>query len=331
MTCQINQNQCKKIAERISPLKFRDSFIKRNFITFEAEAEQKLRAYFFSVAICHQTYKLYNNELDLYGWDYLEYVFEIFGCTKSPLIDPDFLSNLDIQQLSTLLKPHFSADRKPENCTLDSIEERAKLMIDCSKFLMKNYEGSVSKLIDSSGNFLKNSGDGLYETMSEMEAWSDPLNKKITFFVKLCQDTELLKIKDTENFTPIMDYHMQRVLLRTGCVEVGEKLGEILRDRIPLENDTIIRQKSIEAMQIIAQTSGHPIVGMNDIFYMLGRSCCNEKPLCIEKKCEKSPCSLYKAVDMKVHKNCLFTGICVGGENENIRKLWQPIVKTHFY
>ena len=331
MNCEVNQKQCEKIAGRVAPLKFRDSFLKRSFITFEAEHEQKLRAYFFSVAICHQTYRLYNKELDLFGWDYLEYVFEIFGGTKSPLIDPNFLSKLDIQQLSTLLKPHFSADRKAENCTLDRIDERAKMMIDCSKFLVQHYNGEISTLLNISDNRLYNNGYGLYETMPKMETWSDPLNKKITFFIKLCQDSNLLKIEDKKNFTPIMDYHMQRVLLRTGCVEVGEKLGEILRDKVPLKNDTIIRQKSIEAMQIIAQISGHPIVGMNDVFYMLGRSCCNEKPLCVEKKCEKSPCSLFKAVEMEEHNNCLFTNICVGEENENIRKLWQPIVETHFY
>ena len=125
---------------------------------------------------------------------------------------------------------------------------------------------------------------------------------------------------------------MQRVLLRTGCVEVNDQeLKTKLQKRQAIKDDEPIRKACIEAMDIIAQTSAYHSFKMNDIFYTLGRSCCNEATLCRTHTCEKTPCTLTRAVILESHENCIFQTVCKGATNDNYHKYWQPQVQTHFY
>jgi hypothetical protein len=141
----------------------------------------------------------------------------------------------------------------------------------------------------------------------------------------------MIQIGDPWNFIPIMDYHMQRVLLRTGCVEVTGQEREDLILRNPTVQEPEIRSACIESMKIIARMSGHPIWVMNDFFWPLGRSCCHEKPLCVHKKCEKEPCSLYLIAALTNHQQCLLEPVCKGKSDPEYRSLWQPVIQTHFY
>ncbi len=82
---------------------------------------------------------------------------------------------------------------------------------------------------------------------------------------------------------------MQRVLLRTGCVDiVDESLESDLKNKNPIADDHEIREACIESMKLIAETSGLSVFKMNDVFYTMGRSCCNEEMLCQSGICEKT-------------------------------------------
>jgi hypothetical protein len=165
-----------------------------------------------------------------------------------------------------------------------------------------------------------------------MEAFSDPLQKKSTFLIKLLEESALLKIKDHEHFIPIMDYHMQRVLMRLGCVEITDKqLHQQLIERTPINSDEAIRVACVDAFRIIADISGHPVTKMNDFFWSVGRSCCNETTLCKDKVCSKNPCTLTQIIKLNIHNFCIFEEDCKGYRDDNYRNLWQPLVDTHFY
>ncbi|MCK4808355.1 MAG: hypothetical protein KAS90_01910, partial [Candidatus Aenigmarchaeota archaeon] len=141
----------------------------------------------------------------------------------------------------------------------------------------------------------------------------------------------MTNIKDPENFVPVIDYHMQRVLLRMGCVEITDlELKRKLWNREKLESDVAIRNACIQAIKIISNISGHNILKMNDFFWPL-RSCCEEKTLCFDKVCNKDPCTFNLVVDLPSHNTCVFEKVCKGSTNEEYRKYWQPIVSTHFY
>jgi hypothetical protein len=275
---------------------------------------------------------LHHPGLNLWGWDYLEHAFLEIAKNHKELINPAFLVNMSANELSALLRPHFSPDANSKNCTLDRLDERAALMIEAPDFISKKYNGTIAKLMEICEQRLYNNGKGLYETLRGIEAFSDPLQKKSTFLIKLLEEGGMIKIQDHESFIPIMDYHMQRVLMRLGCVDIIDaQLHRQLVDRKPIESDEEIRLACVDAFRIISDVSGYPVTKMNDFFWSLGRSCCNETTLCKDRFCSKKPCTLTQIIDMKEHNHCIFEKDCKGFIDEKYRNLWQPVIDTHFY
>ncbi|MCF8232252.1 MAG: hypothetical protein K9J27_08690 [Bacteroidales bacterium] len=329
---ELNHKQIDRITEVITSLNIRLSFYERPFLSIEVEREVKLRGYFYAVAICHQTHNLKSEQKQLFGWDYLE-----DGVIRMMRQNPDWwlpeqLNHLKIHEIAERLAPWFSDNNDRKHSTLDRLEERSHLMKDVGKFVWENYDGSFEALFDRAGERLCNEGKGFYEVMPAMEAFSDPLQKKTTFLVKLLEDAGILKLRDAENTIPVMDYHMMRVLLRTGAVEVKDgPLRDQLIQKQPLDSDREIRNTCAKAMREIGLQSGHGILKMNDFFWTLGRSCCTETTLCHDRVCAKKPCTFEQVVNINDHSLCVFEDICKGAVDDNYRKLWQPVVKTHFY
>lgn len=328
----LNAHQCRRVADAIKPLKLKKDFYSRPYLNVDTDEEARFRMHFFAVAICHQTHQLYHPVLNIYGWDFIEYVFVKLAQTNNDLLHPNFLRSASISGIASKLATVFSHSGDTEKCSLDRLDERARLMKEAAEFLSSKFDGKVSNIFERSKNYLISDGSGLYAQLSKMEAFADPQQKKSTFLIKLLEEDGLVKINDPENFIPIMDYHMQRVLLRLGCVEITD---DTLRDKIlhrsVLDTDEPIRQLCIEAFKLIAKGSGHPVTKMNDFFWSLGRSCCHETTLCTDKVCSKSPCTFTEIVEVSNHSKCVFQGICKGATVESYRKLWQPVVETHFY
>jgi hypothetical protein len=320
------------IGQALGKLSIRSSFYEREFLSVNADRETKLRLYFISAAICHQTHNLHNPHLNLWGWDYLEHGFLEMLKTGKAIFNPGYVCMSDPNDIKHQFQRIFSPDQNPENCTLDRLDDRMDMIFEICKKLKEEYHSSISQLIDSCGGFLVNQGKGIYEKLKQFRAFSDPEKKKITFFLKLATDAGLVSIKDPENLIPIMDYHMQRVILRMGCVEITDKkLRAKLKSKTTLTSDKNIRNACIEAVRLIVKSSGHRIISINDFFWPLGRSCCYEKTLCSVGHCVKDPCTFNLMVDIKSHETCLFDGICLGSRDNNYKDLWEPIVDTHYY
>lgn len=328
----VDENVCADVAELLRRLPLRASFYDRPFLRIKAETELKLRGYFFAVAICHQTYTLHNKALNLYGWDYLEYAFHKLIAANHNFLQPGHLSEFPKNQIIKELAEFFSPDSDAVTSTLDRIDERVDLLLELEKFVDQHFQSSYLNLVTSTSNYLINNNKGYYEILPITSAFSDPLKKKITFLLKLLEEADLIAIQDPEHFIPIMDYHMQRVLMRLGCVQINdEELKNNLINRNEIDDDTEVRSACIRAFEIISRLSGYPVTKMNDFFWSLGRSCCNESPLCEFHSCEKTPCTFFEIVDLKEHKDCYFKSCCKGYRDSSVRKLWQPVIQTHYY
>lgn len=328
----VNREQCLRIGKVLKSLKIRPDFMEREFLKVEADRETKLRMYFMAAAICHQTHHLHHNKLNLWGWDYLEYGFLQMLRSGSAMFNPGYVCMSDQKEIIYYLQKTFSPDGNPENCTLDRLPERTDMLIEICKGVKENNHSSISELIDGCGGMLINDGRGLYEVLSQFTAFADPQKKKITFFLKLATDAGLMRVQDPENIIPIMDYHMQRVIMRMGCIEImNDKLRSELVAKKKIHSDEVIRKACIEAVKIIADVSGHSIISINDFFWPLGRSCCNVTTLCSDGFCMKQPCSFDLMVKIKKHDKCLFEDVCMGRNDHTYRDLWEPVVETHFY
>lgn len=64
----INEEQCQLVAQRLAPLKFRKELLQREYLTFPANIETKLRVFLYSAAIWHQTHTLIFKSKNLKGW-----------------------------------------------------------------------------------------------------------------------------------------------------------------------------------------------------------------------------------------------------------------------
>jgi len=327
----VNIEQCRQVGEVLRGIRIRPMFYERDFLTLNIDLETKLSMYFISVGICHQTYKLCSEKLNLFGWDYLEHVFIDMALSGSPLLDYNYIYNTSEQNLKQQLQLCFTDDL-PENCTLDRLDERVSLMKDMAKKVYSLYKGSLLETLFEKETKLIEGEQGLYQKLLQFEAYSDPLFKKSTLLIKFLVEAEIIEVADSENYIPIMDYHMQRVLLRMGCVEVNDPyLKKALMARIPLSSDSEVREACIEAIRLLCEISAHPITIMNDFFWPLGRSCCNESLFCQDHHCEKSPCSFWLMADLEDHSKCIFSNVCKASFDDKYKEYWQPVVKTHFY
>ena len=329
---EVNRDQCQKMGEVLKGLRFRPTFYNRPFLNITVDRETKFRMMLFPLAICHQTHTLANKKRNLVGWDYLEDVYLQLAKDGSDLLDVEALARMTIEELIARWKPLFSEDGDPEHCTLDRLEERARFVIDIARQLSERYGGRVESLIEQSGGYLLNDGRGLYESLERFEAYADPMRKKSTCFIKFACDAGMIAIKDPEHYIPIMDYHMQRVLLRCGCVEILDAdLKTKLQKHESLASDEEIRRACVDATWLLSSVSGFPVVKMNDFLWSLGRSCCKDKMLCVDHMCNKNPCSFDLAVELPDHTQCVFADFCKACRDESYRALWQPIVETHYY
>lgn len=323
----IDSIQSEKIGKIVASLDFKDSFLQRRFLSIEISDELKSAMYYYAVGICHQTYHLANPELNLYGWDFLEYGFLDIAQNKPQLLDSAYLVQLSTTQLTKEIRPFFAPQNIAENCTLDHLEERTQLWINMAILIQDSGLSHLDFILRSDGK-----AEYFYKELRKTEAYSDPLQKKTSFLMKLLEDAKLIKFSEEEDLIPIMDYHMQRVLLRTGCVEVvDQELKSALQNRSPLQDEQELREACVDAMKTIAQHSGYSVFKMNDVFYTMGRSCCNEEMVCQTGKCEKKPCTLTLAIELENHKQCIFESCCHGKTDMDYRKFWQAQINTHYY
>lgn len=328
----VNVDQCKAIGKVLQRLSIKPTVYQREYFSVSVSSEIKLRMFLFSIGICQQTHTLINRKLNLVGFNYLEKVFADLARADSELLDPFFVKNQTPRALSERFAVLFSETGDPKDCTLDRLDERSRLCIDMSQKLVEHYGGRVGALIAKSQGCLEGE-QGIYRLLSDFEAYSDPFKKKSSLFVTFAHKVGFFEIHDLENLIPIMDYHMQRVLLRFGCVEIlDEQLRQALIKQENLPSDEEIRSSSIEAVHQLARYSGHSVFNIHDFLWPLGRSCCKEKPLCRHGLCDKTPCTFDAFVQLPSHhSHCLFEGTCKGSLDEDYRNLWQPLVETHYY
>ena len=335
MQTKVNIAQCKKAGLILKNYSIDKDFFNRDFIFNDSSPELKARAIFYSVAICHQTYNLRDEDRNLFGWDFIEDRFYHLMHTADSSLKPGYFSNLSIFETENFLQNLFSVTCIRDNCTLDRLNERSRFLKETDSFFENLFNGSTISFINSTdGHLLNNKNDyDWYNTLSKLEAFSDPHKKKISFLVKLLTDAGLLVINSYDDFIPIMDYHMQRVLLRLGCIEIMDKnLYKSLVSQELTMNDSEIRETCIEAIRIISTESDKRVDQMNDIIWPFGRSCCNIKPVCRYGECEKHPCSLSKIItEVEPKHKCILNEICYGFKDDIYFNLWQPNIITHYY
>ena len=112
----------------------------------------------------------------------------------------------------------------------------------------------------------------------------DPLAKKANLLVVVLagRPERFLDLRDPESIQPIVDYHLMRGCLRTGCIEVTDpELRSRLRGRrwVDAVEERAIRVACAEAIAALVQGSGRTVADVDAFFFATGRTVCPETEL----------------------------------------------------
>jgi len=132
----------------------------------------------------------------------------------------------------------------------------------------------------------------LLDELSRLPGYAeDPLAKKANLLVVMlaARPEGFLSLRDPQSIRPIVDYHLMRGCLRTGCVQI---LDPELRSRIEgrewvdCEEEREIRDASFVAIEELVRLSRCSIASVDGFFFSNGRSRCLEDQ---EPRCEECP------------------------------------------
>ena len=105
--------------------------------------------------------------------------------------------------------------------TVAGAAERARLWDGLAATLTDRCGGSAEALLTAADGRLGGAG-GLISRLSEVEAYSDPLQKKSFLFAKIAARRGWLSVKDPENWQVCADNVLMRLALRSGLVRPGD-------------------------------------------------------------------------------------------------------------
>jgi hypothetical protein len=188
-------------------------------------------------------------------------------------------------------------------------EERFKLTRAYGRWLVKN--GKITNDLVTEANKQKTPLLCFTKTLRRVPGFDkDPAEKKSTLLAMILANRpeKFLEVKDPYNWSPIIDYHVMRVALRLGLIELdkNELRANINRRWVNAEKESEIRFDTHNAVTDLIQYSGRSMAFIDEKMWLARKYCPEmEKP-----NCEK----------------CLFSSIC-----KKRTELFQPVYRTTAY
>jgi sugar/nucleoside kinase (ribokinase family) len=139
----------------------------------------------------------------------------------------------------------------------------------------------------------------------------DPLRKKSALLALILSHRPegFLPLRDDEQVSPIIDYHLMRSCLRVGLIDVIEEgLNDKLRDRqiVSPTEEWVVRYASYRAIEQVVALSSKSIGAVNGFFFNARKRC----PEMTEPECRR----------------CQLDPVCA-----HRKELFQPVLRTSFY
>lgn len=293
------------------------------------DPENVLRYFIFMVAIDHRLSrpgKPYEGFVDgefYHGADLLYRLGSKKFHENPEWFDPKHMANITLDEVRDWLSV-----KKPKKVEPPDVEVRAMLLRDIGLKLVKLYSSSVSKLIESSRNYLKSLQGGLIDRLKMFRAYEDPVEKKPYLFFKFIERRGLFRPIDKENVEVPVDNHLTRIALRLGLV----KVRGILRDKIlqlvdfNWEEDVMLRIAVRRAYKELALKADIEPTILDDFLWMFGRKCClREEPSC--NVCSMK-CNEY---GWCINGKCILSDVCLAAKGVEPMYVEHSYLNTWYY
>jgi len=327
---EVNEHQCFKLAEMIKEIRI--GYEKTLTKPLLESQENALRLFFYYMAINYDTRGIsgYVNGRYYRGSEYLYHVMRRQIEANPQAFNADAMVSLTLESF----KNWFGG---PEFCEVRRPEERITLLRNAAEVLLRRYEGNVSNLLEESQGFIEGER-GLKRRLSEIKAFDDPLAKKTMVLLLFLHYEGLFRIRDPENVTVGIDYHLQRIALRSGIVEVvDDRLERKLKLRRFVSNEAHhkIRKVCLGAYMLIGQRLKWCMIDVDQLFWQIGRNCClyTHPPFCGERVCENKFCTLVENSNYQCGGGgkCPLDGACKASLDNRYVRFFEPKVITYYY
>lgn len=260
------------------------------------------------------------NGTKLFGWDYLLQKAIVLSNENPEMFTRDWLCSVSP---TTIREMYIDIE---EGSTLSQIETRAKLLNDLGGFLEShNWESINEAFLKSRGYIVRSDNKGLAQILPEAQAYKDPVQKKLFYFLALMRNQGFWQYKDIINLGSPVNYHEQRGHLRLGTVRIiSTVLERKIRERknITDQEDIEIRFAVRRAIEFIAQLLDVTPSMMHYYFWNFFRNCCRrEDPHC--KNCAEM-CKLPGRYKANTQGKCIFASVCPSANLEFSDMLIEP-------
>ncbi len=247
-------------------------------------------------------------ELDGVRYKGSDFIWAAFA--RAAKQDPTLLSLDRMTNEKDLLLEICRAD--DGTCPLPEPELYRKIHQTHGWVMRSKWPGGYAELVDHA-NQSDTPVATLVKHLSNLPGYmSDPLRKKANLLAIILANRpeNFLRATDHHNIEPIVDYHMMRVSLRTGCVQIlDQDLERRNKARLWIDapEEFEIRQATSQAITEIVRRTSSTVAAIDGLFFKVGRTWCLETE---EPKCEECPLS--------------------NGCQRN-RRLFQPVFRTTDY
>jgi hypothetical protein len=237
---------------------------------------------------------------------------------------------------TTLVKDWYTVT-DPHKVTIRRPQERAALLRNGAKLLLKNYEGSTLTLLKRANHRVttdpKTNSAGLLHLLAQFKAYQDPAHKKSYLLLKFLLRRNLWSVVDLDQVRIPVDNHLTRIALRVSIVSVSSNLAQKLRMQQPisLDTDVFLRSKIADAYSLVGQSAKRSVLELDDFLWHFGRQCClMAEPICVTG-CTKDCFVVEKLLNISCSGTCPLTGVCPASTDKTQRALIEPKLKTWYY
>jgi hypothetical protein len=218
--------------------------------------------------------------------------------------DPKYLANITVKELGRI----FSDDNGP--VIWPDFETRFRMTRAFGRWFIKR--GITAEEIVANANSKKESLFYFLSVLRKIPGYdSDPLEKKnLLLAMALANRPEkFLKVNDPEQWMPLVDYHLMRLSLRLGMIEIHDREAlrkNCNREWVDFDIERRIRYATYNAVNDLIVKSGRQMSFIDEKIWMARQYCPEMK---------KPDCS-----------KCIFESIC-----KKRVELFQPIFRTTNY
>ena len=304
----VNRERCADVAAVIRRLRLPCPRESTPPLPFTREEEANF--WFFLGAICHQTSPIHGRALagivdrtPRRGWDFLLHTFLTSATTDRSLLDVDTWAAFTAQRITALFGDQISLP-----------ERRATLVRDLARGLHEQGWTSIYPAAAFCGHLIDGPEPNLLRLLSRYEAYSDPVQKKSSFFLALMSNSRLWHYADPHNLPAPVDYHEVRGHLRLGTVIIRDPaISDSIACAEPLDADldVALRLAVRDALRLVATASGVTANALHYFLWNLFRTyCVRGTPKCDGGAFHGLPAEYRRVVTRAGGTRCPFASCC---------------------